>query len=180
MFGFVIGFASLVGLISVLRKGRCAGRFHGGDCGHHHHHHHGHGGPPWARHGRGPHRWMHRLFERLDTTPGQEKEIRAAVRDFMDEAWDLGGQLRDLPRSASETLKGELFDEAPLDARFDAQDAQLARTRVALKEALRRIHEALDEDQRKELASFLRRRGRRGAFPFAPPRRPGRGFGPYR
>ena len=107
MFGFVIGFASLVGLISVLRKGRCAGRFHGGDCGHHHHHHHGHGGPPWARHGRGPHRWMHRLFERLDTTPGQEKEIRAAVRDFMDEAWDLGGQLRDLPRSASETCRNE-------------------------------------------------------------------------
>ena len=67
MFGFFIGTLSLIGLIGVWKSG-----WHGG-------------------HGRGfggPRRWMtRRLFEYLDTTPGQEKVLAQVMDEVEKKAW---------------------------------------------------------------------------------------------
>lgn len=159
MFGMVIGTLSLFGLIHMLRKGRrCGARgFHG------HHHRHGRGGGPG---------FLWQLFERLDTSPGQEKEIRAAFRDLREEAWGLRGQWGATRAAAVDAFGEDLFDEGPLDALFVEQDQKIAEVREALKKALGRVHEALDDEQRSELASWLKRWGKgRGGR---------RGWGPYR
>ncbi|MBX3251406.1 MAG: periplasmic heavy metal sensor [Myxococcales bacterium] len=170
MFGFVVGFACLIGFVTVLRRGRRA-RFSGpwGGChrarGHHHHHHH-RGGRGWR--GRGPHAWLYGLFERLDTSPGQEKVIRHALDDVLNEAWGLRGDLRALGDAARSSVAAPSFDESALDAVFAEQDEKLARLRVSAKDALRQIHEALDEEQRAELARLLggRSLGRFGLGPY--------------
>ncbi len=151
MFGFFIGFASLVGLIAVLRRGRhCRGS---------------------RRSGRGP-RFLRHLFERLDTSPGQEKEIRAAVRELFDEAHSLKGEMRHTKVAAGKAFGAEHFDVAPLAEVFATQDKKLARVRTAFESALARVHEALDDEQRAQLASFLHRQwSGRGPMP---------SWGPYR
>lgn len=174
MFGFVIGIASLIGLIAVLRRGRHA-RFAGG-CGHHRHHgHRGHrGGPRGHRRGwgRGPFAMLDGLFSHLDTSPGQEKAIRAALSELFDEAHSLRGEVRETGEAARAAVAGPAFDGHALDAAFERHDAKLARLREGAKETLRKIHEALDDEQRAELGRVLARRG------FGPLER--FGFGPYR
>ncbi|MCB9602668.1 MAG: periplasmic heavy metal sensor [Sandaracinus sp.] len=170
MFGFVIGFASLVGLISVLRRGRHA-RFGHGGCGHHRHGHDGHHHRRGFRR-RGPFGMLDGLFAHLDTSPGQEKAIRAALAELFDEAHELRGEVRETGEAARSAVAGPAFDESALDAAFERHDAKLARLRVGAKEALRRIHEALDDEQRVELGRMLARRGFGGVGRF--------GFGPYR
>src|SRR5687768_9379179 len=78
MFGFLIGTASLIGLIYVLRGGACGRGFHSHGFGHRHHHR-GFGRWGW---GRGY--WLGGLFERLDPTREQEREIRSALDELFD------------------------------------------------------------------------------------------------
>ena len=166
MFGFVIGIASLEGLVAVLRRGRHA-RFAAG-CAHPRHpHHHGH-----RRWRRGPFAMLDGLFAHLDTSPGQEKAIRAALAELFDEAHALKGEVRETGEAARAAVSGPAFDPHALDAAFERHDAKLARLREGAKEALRKIHEALDDEQRAELGRILARRG------FGPLGR--FGFGPYR
>ena len=156
MLGIVIGTLSLFGLIHMLRKGRRCGR------GFHRHAHLHHGGP----------RFLWHVFERLDTSPGQEKEIRAALRELREEAWGLRSQWGATRTAAVDAFGADLFDEGPLDALFVEQDQKIAEVRNALKKTLQRVHDALDEEQRAELGSWLKRwgGGRRGR----------RSWGPYR
>jgi len=162
MLGFLIGFLCMVGLFKVLKGGRhgaCGGRW----AHHHHHHHHRRGrrgrGRGWRR---GPWRKLDFLFERLDTSPGQEKEIRAAIRELVDEAYGMKGELREAQTATSQAFGVDHFDQTPLDNLFSAQDEKIGRLRDALKRAMERIHEALDEEQRAELASWLHRWSGRG------------------
>ena len=156
MFGMVIGTLSLYGLIRMLRKGR--------GCGHRGFH---------GRHRRGRDGgFLWHLFDRLDTSPGQEKEIRKAVREFREEAWGLRGQWGATRSAAVDSFGEDLFDEGPLDALFVEQDQKIAEVREALKKTLHRVHDALDDEQRAELASWLKRWGTgRGGR---------RNWGPYR
>ncbi|MCU0676452.1 MAG: periplasmic heavy metal sensor [Myxococcota bacterium] len=167
MFGFMIGIASLIGLVAVLRRGRHA-RFSGG-CGHHRHHGHHHGHRRWRR---GPFAMLDGLFAHLDTSPGQEKAIRATLAELFDEAHSFQGEVRETGEAARAAVSGPAFDPHALDAAFERHDAKLARLREGAKEALRKIHEALDDEQRAELGRVLARRG------FGPLGR--FGFGPYR
>jgi len=61
-------------------------------------------------------------------------------------------------------LTGETFDSTAAEGLSGKADASFAKVRVAMVEALRKVHEALDERQRKILADFLRSRGQRGGF----------------
>jgi Spy/CpxP family protein refolding chaperone len=167
MFGFVIGIASLIGLVAVLRRGRHA-RFAGGCAHHRHQHHHGH----HRRWRRGPFAMLDGLFAHLDTSPGQEKAIRAALAELFDEAHSLKGEVGETGDAARAAVSGPVFDPHALDAAFERHDTKLARLREGAKEALRKIHEALDDEQRAELGRVLARRG------FGPLGR--FGFGPYR
>jgi len=155
MIGFAIGIACLVGLVAVIRRGRRAhwGRHYG--YGHHHHHHrgcHGHGrgfdedrrlGPLWH------------LFERLDTTPGQEKVIREAVDELRDTARGMRREARQSGDDVSRAMRGESFDETVMGDMFARHDDRIRELQKALVGALARIHDALDEKQRKRLADFL-------------------------
>ena len=76
MSGFIIGLVCLWGLSRVLRgRHGCGPGWRGRGW-------HGRGwrGRGWSGGGRAGRYWMlRRVFEKLDTTPGQEREIREAV-----------------------------------------------------------------------------------------------------
>ena len=101
MFGFLFGTLCLIALIVLVRRGRWG---HGHGCGY--------GRGRW-RHGPGGFgsRWLVRgLFERLGTTPGQEKAVVAAM-DELREA--LGGQKVEWNLSRkdlAQALRVERFD----------------------------------------------------------------------
>lgn len=134
MFGFLIGTLSLIGLIKVVRNGR-----------------------GWGSHGRGgPRRWMlRRLFERLDTTPGQEKVIleamdkveqngRAAKEAFFGGRVDIGRAMR-----------GEHFDTAAVNEAFEKQQATVDAFKKAVLEQMQKIHEALTPEQRQAAGDLI-------------------------
>jgi hypothetical protein len=144
MWGFVIGAACLYGLVRMMRGGRWA---------------YAHGGGPWGRQrwkhgegGRGPLRW---LFERMDTSPGQERviaEAADALRGTMHGWHDDAERMRsDVARS----IRGETFDAAALEEAFARAEARLGTVRETLRGQAARVHEALDPPQRAELADLL-------------------------
>jgi hypothetical protein len=173
MIGFLIGTACLIGLMKVLRRGRCHGYGYGygGGCGGGMRRgwggHGGHGGHgPWGGHeGQGGRwgggdmpRWMLRgLFERLDTTPGQEKVILQAVEGLREQTRSAREALHATGGHAAKAFRGERFDESAMAEAFTKQDAALESAQKALFEALAKVHEALDERQRRELADLMER-----------------------
>jgi Spy/CpxP family protein refolding chaperone len=135
MVGFLIGTLSLIGLVKVVGHGRGWG---------------GHG-----RHG-GPRRWMlRRLFERLDTTPGQEKVIFEAVDQVEQNgraAKDafFGGRV-DLGRA----MRGEHFDTAAVNEAFEKQQLAVDALKKTVVENMQKIHEALTPEQRQLAADLI-------------------------
>src|ERR1700716_2737094 len=93
MFGFFLGTICLIALIGVIRGRWWGGGWHGpaywryGGYGRYSHHGRG-GGRNW--------RWgmLRNVFERLDTTPGQEKAILAAAADLREPGERARGDLR--------------------------------------------------------------------------------------
>jgi uncharacterized membrane protein len=102
--------------------------------------------------GRGPLRW---LFERIDTSPGQEKviaEAADALRSTMHGWHDDAERMRsDVARS----IRGETFDAGALEEAFARAEARMANVRETLRGQAARVHEALDPRQRAELADVL-------------------------
>lgn len=133
MFGFIIGTLSLIGFIKVLRWGR--------------------GG--YGRFG-GPRNWMlRRLFQQLDTTPGQEKVIANAVENAQRVMWQTRSQFFNSRSSFAAAMRGETFDSTSVNAAFDAQQASLDEVKKALKEGMQAVHEALNPEQRARLADLV-------------------------
>ncbi|HYO52352.1 periplasmic heavy metal sensor [Archangium sp.] len=137
MFGFVFGTACLAGLIYTLRRGRW--------------HPHRHGGPGrWSWRGR-----MRWLFERLDTSPGQEKVIVQAADELTEAFEKMRDEMSATRAAIARSLRGETFDAVTLrelDARHDELIDNLRKT---LRASLSKTHEALDPKQRRELADLL-------------------------
>jgi hypothetical protein len=160
MFGFVIGFLCLFGLIKVLRYGRagaCGGRMHGGWGGHHGHH-----GGGWGHRGGwrdggggGGDFWLRGLYQKLDATPGQEKVIRAAVDEIKEAFAGARGELDTSRRDVAKAVRTGAVDEVQLGELFARHDEKLREVRKAFVGALAKVNEALDEDQRKRLADML-------------------------
>jgi hypothetical protein len=159
MFGFVIGFLCLFGLIKVLRYGRrwgggCGQPMHGGWGHHGHHGHHG-----WGRHGGwqggGGDFWLRGLYEKLDATPGQEKVIRTAIDEIKDAVKNARGELEQSRRDVAKAVRSGAVDEVQLGELFARHDEKLREVRKAFVGALAKVNEALDEDQRRKLADLL-------------------------
>lgn len=138
MFGFLLGTACLIGLVAVLRRGRY-GRF----TGHSRHRRHG------------PRGALNALMSRLDTGPGQEKVIVAAAEELFERARESGRKLRDTRRDLAQAVRGERVDEARLNEVFGRHDAAIDELRAGSVEALRKVHEALDDRQRKLLGDLI-------------------------
>lgn len=153
MIGFLIGFASLVGLFAVVRSGRRCGRgWHGGWHGRGHRHgwrgdHHEGGG--------GSRGWMRWLFHRLDTTPGQEKEIARAVDELVDQVKTLRKEGKASRDDVARALRSESFDETAMGELFARHDDTLREVQKAFAGALGRIHAALEPEQRAKLAELI-------------------------
>ncbi len=94
MFGFVLGTACLIGLVWVVRGPRRLGSRYGWDSRR--------ARDEGERRGFGGRAFVRWLFERLDTTPGQERVIRAAVDDLMDSAHAARRDLDDSPELLSD------------------------------------------------------------------------------
>jgi uncharacterized membrane protein len=162
MFGFLIGFLSLIGLIAVVRSGRrgaCGAGFHG----------HGHHGWRWRGRGHGhpegddagpaggTRAFLRFLFQKLDTTSGQEKEIAAAVDELIAKTRELRGEGRATRDDVAKLLRTESLDETLLADLFTRHDDRLRELQKAFSDALGRIHLALDPKQREQLAALLER-----------------------
>jgi Spy/CpxP family protein refolding chaperone len=151
MFGFAVGLFCLWGLFRVVGGGRHRSWGFGG-C----HHDRGDGGSRRGR--RGGFGMLRRLFERLDTTPGQEKVIRNAV----DEVTGAGAALKDDLHGARQDV-GKAFRQEDFNAEVMAElltrhDDAIDELRRATVGSLAKIHDTLDPEQRQLLADWLSRR----------------------
>lgn len=171
MLGFLVGTACLIGLVKVLRAGRrggaCGGRGWSG-----HHGHHGWKGGGWGRSARGGGFWLRGLFERLDTSPGQEKVIKQSVEELFDAGRGVRGELEQSRRDLAAALRSGVIDETAMGELFARHDDKLREARKTLVGSLAKVNDALDETQRKQLADLLER-GLGGFGRFG-------GDGPYR
>jgi Spy/CpxP family protein refolding chaperone len=149
MFGIIIGTACAVGLFSRARRRMRARCGYGG---------YGYGG----RRGFGRTWLVRSLFERLDTTPGQEKAIMSALDELRENRAALREEMEQSRSDLARAVRGGLVDDATLEESFARHDRLLARLRVSFVEATKRATEALDERQRKMLGDLLegRRLGR--------------------
>ncbi|HEY1697122.1 MAG TPA: periplasmic heavy metal sensor [Polyangiaceae bacterium] len=150
MLGFIIGTVCLIGLVKVLRRGRgWHGRW-------------GHGGYGRQANG-GRRRWFLRAaFERLDTTPGQEKAIVSAIDELKQNRAIVREEAQHTREDLARVVASGLVDDAALEETFARHDRALAQLRVAFVETVKRVSETLDERQRKQVADFLQRSGRFG------------------
>lgn len=121
--------------------------------------------------------WLRALFARLDTTPGQEREIRGAIEELRERARDAKSSMKESREGLGRAIAGETFDESAFEsvsARFDATSEKM---KDAFSSALKRIHAILDATQRERLADLVSKgmfgRGGRGGGGWG-------GGGPYR
>lgn len=155
MFGFLIGFLCLALLIGVLRGSRrgCGGGRRGRGHG-------WHGGGGWRAGRGGPGPFLGFVFDRLQTTPAQEREIRGAVEALFEKAGDLRRE-GDASRSdLAKLLRTESLDETIMGELFARHDERLREMQKAFADALGKVHQSLDPEQRNRLASILE--GQRG------------------
>lgn len=151
MLGFFVGTACLIGLIAMIRRDRWHGRRWGG--------------------GFGPRRFLNRVFERIDTSPSQEKEIVAAVEQIVAAGRAARPEFEATRHDVARILQEENFDPERVAAVFARHDEQLKKMRDAATAGLAKVHATLDPQQRARLAQMIEER----AFGF---RR--RHHGPYR
>jgi Spy/CpxP family protein refolding chaperone len=163
MLGFLIGTLCLIALVRLVRAERqgsaCGRGWHGGG-GLHGGGLHGGGGWPgehreWRDHGRSG--WLRGLFERLDTSPGQEKVIRAAVEELYASTRAVRSELDQSRRDVAAAIRSGVIDETAMGELFARHDEKLREVRKTMVGALARVSEALDEGQRRQLADLLER-----------------------
>jgi Spy/CpxP family protein refolding chaperone len=154
MFGFVFGTLCLIGFIAVWRRRHGWHRygFHPG---------YGPGCGRWGGDGEGRRfGWrqrfgLYRVFEELDTSPGQEKAIRSALAELRAAFEALRPQLVETRESLAAALTSEPLDTAALENSLQGRLAEASNVGPALASAVAKIHDALDADQRKRLARLV-------------------------
>jgi Spy/CpxP family protein refolding chaperone len=137
MLGLFVGAACLVGLIAVARRGR---RHYYGFHGHHRH---------------GGRFFLHRVLDRLDTTPGQEKVIRDALHDLGEQAWPLRREVKGTRSEIAAALRAPELDRSALDRVFAKHDELIEKLRSSALSAADQVHGTLDERQRQKLADMI-------------------------
>jgi Spy/CpxP family protein refolding chaperone len=169
----IVGVVALVKGIAMRRFGYGHHAFGGGPCG----------GEGWGRRsfrgrggGIGGSFWLRALYARLDTTPGQEREIRAALEELRERAHDAKTGLPETRDDLGKALAGDVFDRSAFEAVSARFDATAEKMKDAFASALERIHGVLDPKQRERLAELV---GKRGFGPWGRGRFRGHG-GPYR
>jgi Spy/CpxP family protein refolding chaperone len=145
MFWFVIGTLCLIGFFGVLRRRhwRRHGWYAGAGC------------PGGGHHGHGRSWRTYRAFQLLDTSPGQEKAIRAALAELRKAFGELRPELDATRAQLAQALGAEQFDSMAFEATLERQAASLSRMAPSASRTAAQIHDALDPDQRRRLARLL-------------------------
>ena len=158
MLGLILGTLCLIALIATVRRRRYArfmgygyapfwgGPYDGPGYGFGHRH---------ARHFRGRRGLLYGLFRRLDTTPGQEKAIVEQMDGLRERLSEARGELIAARRELAAVLGGEVLDAAALDAAFRRGNELFGKFGRDVQAALTGVHEALDLEQRRQLAELL-------------------------
>src|ERR1019366_7946016 len=151
MLGFILGAACVIGVGRMLRRRAWRNHFgyggYDGGCQGGSGWRGGHGmrfgGPPGrVRAGR----WALRsFFERLETTPGQERVILSALDELRENRKVVRDELKLTKGDLAHAIEGGLIDDASLEDSFARHDRLLAQLRVGFIEALKKMTEALDE-----------------------------------
>lgn len=110
----------------------------------------------WGR-GPGGSFWLRAIFARLDTTPGQEREIRSAIEEFQTQARTAKDGLKGAREHLATAIGAEAFDESAIASAIATAEDASGKVKEALASALRRIHGVLDARQRERLAELLAR-----------------------
>jgi hypothetical protein len=113
------------------------------------------GGQHWMRGGFGRGYFMRVLSDRLDATPAQEKVIRDATEEFRETVSKLRGEGRKTRADVASTFRKGHFDEVLFGEVFARHDRGIEEVRKAFVGMGARIHDALDERQRAELADLI-------------------------
>jgi uncharacterized membrane protein len=95
------------------------------------------------------------LFERLDTTPGQEKVIKAAVDDLQTKARAAKDEARAARSEIAKAMRSESFDEVMIGGATARLESTVDIMRKAGIDAFAKVHDVLDEKQRALLADFI-------------------------
>jgi Spy/CpxP family protein refolding chaperone len=149
MIGFILGAVAAVGIAKVVRARR-RGMYR-----------RGFGGPGFSRR-----RWFLRsLFERLDTTPGQERVIVQVLDELSQNRKALREEFGRTRADLAQAVQGGLIEDSTLEDAFARHDRLAAQLRVAFVEAMKKLTEVLDEAQRKQVARMLEGRGFFGGGP---------------
>jgi hypothetical protein len=167
MIGFILGAACVIGIAKMLRRRAWYGQYGQGGYAE------GCGSTEGVRGVRGvrgfrgmggrgmrsmhsPSRWALRgAFERLETTPGQERVILAALDELRENRKVVRDEAKQTRVDLAHAIEGGLIEDSTLEEAFARHDRTLAQLRVGFTEALKKVVEVLDEDQRKELARWL-------------------------
>jgi Spy/CpxP family protein refolding chaperone len=165
--------AGIIGLVALVKRAFFHRRFGhgGGGCGSRGH---GHWRGHWrGRHGGGPGGswWLRALFSRLDTTPGQEREIRAAIEEVQSVAREAKQGVFGSRENIAKAVGGEVFDPSAIDDASAQLDAATARVKEAFRASLEKVHAVLDPKQRERLAELLQKGVGRGGYGWGGPYR---------
>lgn len=134
MFGFIFGTACVVGLAVMATRGRRHG---------------------FRRHG-GFRRWgFYSVFERLETTPAQEKAILNVVDSLRDKARRFVSDVRGARKDVASALRGDTFDEHAFAAIFDGHIGAVEALRDEFAKSAAVIHDTLTDTQRRRLAEIV-------------------------
>jgi len=98
---------------------------------------------------------LNRLLDRLDTTPGQEKVIREAVDTLLDDVQDARKELHATRADVAQAVRGETLDRGAVDGVFERHDRVIERVRQNALDSFGKVHETLDERQRRILAELI-------------------------
>jgi Spy/CpxP family protein refolding chaperone len=145
MCGFLFGALALLAVFKIAKYARygCGG-WRGGWR---HRHHGGRGGG-----------WMRWLFEDLETTPSQERNIRESLDSLREHARETKEEFKKSVADLAEALSADDFDHEKVGEAWVKQDKALETIRMAAIDALGKIHGTLDDTQRARLADIIRRR----------------------
>jgi hypothetical protein len=158
MLGFIIATVGVVAAVKVLRRRFGGGLCHGG-YGYGYGHGRQGGGWPRSRGFGGPRWWLRSTFERLETTPSQEKALLGAIDELRSSRAVVRDEARQTRADLARAVAGGFVDDATLEETFARHDRLLAQLRVSFVEALKKTTEALDEPQRQRLARMIEGRG---------------------
>ena len=117
---------------------------------------------PWSGGGRGMPFYLRFLSSRLEATPGQERAIADAVRQFRADVEPLTGEAAKTRADLAAAMRKSSFDEVVLGELFARHDEVLDKGRRAVVGLGARLHDALDERQRDTLATLIERGPRFG------------------